>query len=183
MMLNVTRPQQMEVIFISMHIQLGLDIDLDLKESFRQVVFLHIFQPDALSYNKTIGNAQFSNHNLYFKCCILYNVGTLQLLSVPYQSLRMIMNKQMCNCIHCSMMNAEKRRFNSFVPGQNGHHFADDILKGILINENLFILILISLKFVPKGLIDNKPALVKVMAWCWGSKSMLTQFTDAYMRH
>ena len=78
-----------------MHIQLGLDVDLDFKESFRQVMFLHIFQPDALSYNKTIGNVQFSNHNLYFKCCVLYNVGTLQLLSVPYQSLMVIINEQM----------------------------------------------------------------------------------------
>ena len=45
-----------------------------------------------------------------------------------------------------------------------------------------------SLKFVPKGPINNKPALVQVMAWRWtGDKPlpelMLTQFTDAYMRH
>ena len=50
------------------------------------------------------------------------------------------------------------------------------------------ILIQISLKFVSKGPIDNKTALVQVMAWRRiGDKSlpepMLTQFTDAYMRH
>ena len=48
----------------------------------------------------------------------------------------------------------------------------------------------ISLKFVPKGPIDNKSALVQVMVMAWhrtGDKPlpepMRTQFTDAYMRH
>ena len=46
----------------------------------------------------------------------------------------------------------------------------------------------ISLKFVPKGLIDNKWALVQVMASRrTGDKPlaepMLTQFTDTYVQH
>ena len=49
------------------------------------------------------------------------------------------------------------------------------------------ILIKISLKFVPKGPIDNNPALVEMMAWRQiGDKPLseptLTQFDDAYMR-
>ena len=65
---------------------------------------------------------------------------------------------------------------------------ADDIFKCIFLNENFRISIRISLKFVPKVPIDNKPALVPVMAWRrTGDKPlpepMLTQFTDAYMRH
>ena len=45
-----------------------------------------------------------------------------------------------------------------------------------------------SLKFVPRCQIDNKSVLVQVMAWRrTGDKPlpepMLTQFTDAYMRH
>ena len=58
--------------------------------------------------------------------------------------------------------------------------FSDDILKCIFMNEKLRILIQISLKFVPKGPIDNNSALVQVMAWRW---SILTRFTDAYMQH
>ena len=55
-------------------------------------------------------------------------------------------------------------------------------------NEKLRILIPISLKFVPKGSIDIKSALVQVMAWRWTSdkplpEPMLDEFTDAYMRH
>ena len=55
--------------------------------------------------------------------------------------------------------------FNSQRPRQNGRHFADDILKCIFLNENVCIPNKISLKFVPKGPINNNPALVQVMAW------------------
>ena len=65
---------------------------------------------------------------------------------------------------------------------------ADDIIKWIFLNENDRIPIQISLKFVPRSPIDNKPALVHVMDWCrTGDKPLpelkITQFTDAYMRH
>ena len=54
--------------------------------------------------------------------------------------------------------------------------------------EKYCILIPISVKFVPKGAINNKSALVQVVAWRWtGDKPLpepeLTQFTDAYLRH
>ena len=52
------------------------------------------------------------------------------------------------------------QRVNSFPPGQNDHHFADNIFKDIFMNEKLCILIQISPKFVPKGPIDNKSVLV-----------------------
>ena len=50
--------------------------------------------------------------------------------------------------------------FNTLRPGQNGRRFADDTFKRIFSNENVRISIKISLKFVPKGPIDNIPALV-----------------------
>ena len=41
------------------------------------------------------------------------------------------------------------------------------------LNENGRISIEIPLKFVPKNPIDNKPALVQIMAWCWpGNKPL-----------
>ena len=63
---------------------------------------------------------------------------------------------------------------------------ADDIFKCIFLNENDKIKM--SLKLVPRSPIDNKSALVRVMAWRrTGDKPlpepMMTQFTDAYMRH
>ena len=54
---------------------------------------------------------------------------------------------------------------NTLRPRQNGRRFADDIFKCIFLNENVWISNKISLKFVPKGLINNIPALVQIMAW------------------
>ena len=50
------------------------------------------------------------------------------------------------------------------------------------------VLIKISLKFVPKGPIDNNPALVQILAWRRIDdkplfEPVLTWFTDAYMQH
>ena len=64
---------------------------------------------------------------------------------------------------------------------------ADAIFRCIFVNEKLSNLIKISLKFVPKGPIDNNPVLASTMAWHRIgdkplSKPILTWFTDAYMR-
>ena len=56
---------------------------------------------------------------------------------------------------------------NTLRPRQNGCHFADNIFKCIFLNENVWI----SLKFVPKGPINNIPAMVQIMVWrCPGNK-------------
>ena len=65
---------------------------------------------------------------------------------------------------------------NSSPLGQNGHNFTDNIFQWIFT------------ECVPKVPIDNKSALVYVMAWRQtGDKPltepMLTQFTDAYLQH
>ena len=65
---------------------------------------------------------------------------------------------------------------------------ADDNFKCISLNEYDRIPIRISLKFVPRSPIDNKPALVQETAWRrTGDKPlpelMLIRFTVAYMRH
>ena len=68
-------------------------------------------------------------------------------------------------------------------------NLVDDIFECFLLNENDRIPIHISLKSVPSSPIDNKPALVPVMAWRYqrGDKTlpgpMMTQLIDAYMRH
>ena len=57
------------------------------------------------------------------------------------------------------------RRINTLRLRQNGRHFADDVFKCIFLNENVWISLKISLKFVPKGPINNIPAMVQIMAW------------------
>ena len=44
---------------------------------------------------------------------------------------------------------------NTLRPGQNGRHVTDDSFKCIFLNDNWFNLIKSSLKFVPKGPINN----------------------------
>ena len=83
---------------------------------------------------------------------------------------------------------ARRTAINSDLPGQNGRHFADNTFKRISLNENVRDAIKISLKVVPRGPINNIPALVQIMAWRRPgdkplSEPMLYQLTDAYMRH
>ena len=54
---------------------------------------------------------------------------------------------------------------NTLTARQNGCHFADNIFKCIFLNENAWISIKISLKYVPKGPINNIPSLLQIMAW------------------
>ena len=70
---------------------------------------------------------------------------------------------------------------NSLKSRQIRRYFAVNFL-----NEHVWIPIKISPKFVPKGPINNIPALVQIMAWRrTGDKAlsepMMTQFNDAYM--
>ena len=65
---------------------------------------------------------------------------------------------------------------------------ADDSFKCRCLNENDRILIQISLKFVSRSPINNKPALIQVMAWRRSGdkplpEAMMTQFTDAHNLH
>ena len=65
---------------------------------------------------------------------------------------------------------------------------ADNIFKCIFLNEIYRISIQISLKFVLRNPIENKPALVQVMAWHQtGDKAlpepMMTQLADAYKQY
>ena len=68
-------------------------------------------------------------------------------------------------CIHFAGNDVSHATINTLRPRQHGRHFPDDIFRCILLNENIWIAINISLSFVPKGPIDNIPALVQIMAW------------------
>ena len=57
------------------------------------------------------------------------------------------------------------RWVNTLRSRRNRRHFADDNLKCLFLNENVWISIKISLKFVPTVPINNSPSLVQVMAW------------------
>ena len=64
---------------------------------------------------------------------------------------------------------------NTLRPRQDGRHFPDDIFKCIFLNENVWILIKISLKFVPEVRNNNIPALVQMMDWCRPGEKPLSE--------
>ena len=74
-------------------------------------------------------------------------------------STTLFLNKLCEKFTQCKWVNTLRSR-------QNGRRFPDDIFKCIFVNENIWISIKFSLKFVPKGPINNIPALVQIIAWC-----------------
>ena len=81
------------------------------------------------------------------------------------------------NHLTCNKMFLEEEWFvlNNQKSQTNGCNFADDIFKCIFLNEKVWIPIKISLKFVPKGPINNIPAMVRVMAWRRPSDKSLSE--------
>ena len=65
----------------------------------------------------------------------------------------------------------------------NGRHFADDIVKFIFLNENVWISIQISLKFVTGDPKNNTPAFVPIMAWCGPGNKPLSQPMMVLLTH
>ena len=77
-------------------------------------------------------------------------------------------------------------KLETFSPRQDGHHSPDDIFKCIFFNENWFIFFSNATAICSQGQIDNKPALVQIMAWCrLGTKPLSGPMMVklAYMRH
>ena len=93
----------------------------------------------------------------FIYCC---NVSQPGLLSFPENLVVFI--QVMAECQQWPLL---LTLFNTLRRRQNRHRFADYIFKCIFLNENAWILIKISMNFVPKGLIKNIPALVQIMAW------------------
>ena len=91
-------------------------------------------------------------------------------------------------CVKVSIVCWHKPNFNILRPRQNDRHSADDIFKRILLNENIWISIKMSLKYIPRGQINNIPASFYIMARRRPddkplSEPMMVCFTDAYMGH
>ena len=105
-------------------------------------------------------------------------------------SISILRNDEKCKYIFmfAKLNSGGQPRVNTIKPRQNGWHFAEDISKYNFLNENCWISKDISLKYVPRGLVNNMSALVQVMAWCTaGNKPlpepMMTQIQDKYMHH
>ena len=75
-------------------------------------------------------------------------------------------------------------QLNTLRPRQHGCHFAVATFKRIFLNGNFIISLKMSLKFVPKGPINNIPALVQTMAWCRpGDKPLSEPMMVTWLTH
>ena len=88
-----------------------------------------------------------------------------------------------CCCALGRVLCALPTHSNTSRPEQDERYFTDSIFKCIFLNEDVWILFKISLKFVLESSIDNKSSLVQVMAWCQaGAKPlpdpMMAQFNN-----
>ena len=81
-------------------------------------------------------------------------VWNREIVDYPYEKRRQ----------QCIIAQATITHINSSPPGQNGCRFADVIFRCIFMNEKFCILIKISLKFFPKGPIDNEPVHWRIYA-------------------
>ena len=83
------------------------------------------------------------------------------------QNTKLFIHKNAFENVVCDMAGtlSRERWVNTMRQRQNGRHFADAIFKYIFLNQNVWIPIKISLKFVPKGPINNIPSLVQIMVW------------------
>ena len=89
--------------------------------------------------------------------------------------------------ICCGCVRQRQIQHNCMVGGQWTHsqdqdgltHWGRDkmaaIFQCIFMNENIWIFIKISLKFVPKGPINNIPALFQIMAWHQSGEKPLSE--------
>ena len=113
------------------------------------------------------GYMQIRNYFTHFIIYLLYCLHAVALLNkVQHDKLwhtgGFVHNNGISNVL---AMEIPQSYFNTLRLRQNGRHFTGDIFKCIFLKENVWIPIKISLKFVPKGPINNIPALVQIMAW------------------
>ena len=83
-----------------------------------------------------------------------------------------VRNDRKCNYISMFSKLNSAWGFNTLRQRWNRCHFADNIFKCIYFNEDVWISIKMSWKFIPKGPINNIPALVQIMAWWPGDKPL-----------
>ena len=112
------------------------------------LIEIHILSVKKMHLNMSSGN--------WWPFCSSFNV--LMGITIPGKT-AFTLNQPTSYFLLMLLVTQEIKNINSSPPGQNGRHFADDIFRWNFVNEKFCILTQISLKFVPKGPIDNISAL------------------------
>ena len=105
---------------------------------------------------------------LYVVSWVLFNYGLMWILFFVYE-IHLSWNGSYLKRLQCWWIRHYRMMsvftINTLRPRQSRLQFADDTFKCIFCNENVWIPIQISLKFVPKGSINNITASVQIMVW------------------
>ena len=121
--------------------------------------FQRILTYTQVNYKRCIYFGAVGDRELKHQAISFQNVDSEYLLPlIKFQMISIVHNRKLSNWK--TKENKKTQTFNTLRPRQNRRHFTDDILKCIFLNEYVWIPIEISLKFVPKGPIDNILALV-----------------------
>ena len=123
---------------------------------------------DSSSTDHIVGLSQNKSHHAdaILKCIFLdENLHTLIQISLQLVPKVTTNNKLAMVELMAWHLTGTSLYLNSLRPRQKGRLFADDTFKRIFLNENIRIVTKNSLKFVLKGLINNIPTLVLIMAW------------------
>ena len=124
-------------------------------------------QPWAISINSVVWPDKAGEY-----CCCLPDPWDFY---IKYLFMTSERNKCLIANILVYWLLCQHLHINTLRPRQNGCHFPDDIFKWIFLNENVWISIKITLKFVPRGPISNNPPLVQIMAWRRPGKKPLSE--------
>ena len=131
---------------------------------------------DAMDFDR-LDTSQVQYHNQICACEDFSRIKKKNLLlnvfnSFPHQGVSFNFKCVVFKCISViaswsiqAQYSFRPSRVNTLRPRQDGRYFTDDVLKCIFLNENVWISLKISLKFVPRVPINNIPALVLIMAW------------------
>ena len=119
-----------------------------------------------------------------FSWCLVFSIGMCNIKN--FKANRGCHHQPVLWLVCPSSVPCRSNSFDTWRLRQNGCHFPD-IFDCVFLNENIWMLIDISWKFVPQGPINNIPALVQIMAWHWPgnkplSEPMIVSFFYAYMR-
>ena len=154
----------------------------EFRSRFHWSLFLRVQLTTRLNINKQLIIQSAVNH--YIDACILYFILRRSSSYTVWALWRHGISNLDQYYFRWWLIAWQRHTINTLRPRQNGHHFPENIFNCLFLEENVWILIKISLKFVPKGPISKMSALVQIMAWRHpGDKPLSEQMMVSLLMH
>ena len=128
----------------------------------------HLILDNLLFNSLPAGDALWLSRTMnYGPCCLTASGGSPILVHILFEHPCQVTTTFFGDWVDVDLIFGYSECLNTLRPRKNSCHFADGTFKSIFLNEDIWISINISLtgKLVPKGQINNIPALIQIMAW------------------